>query len=93
MKDFGDDMKAKRPTFDHQESFVQACMGNDRTSSPFSVSGELTQVLLLGVICQYLNQNLEFDPKTKKFKGNAIANAMLHGQPPRKGWEDYYRIS
>jgi len=93
MADFGADMKAKGPAFSHQESFIQACMGNGSTASPFSVSAELTQVLLLGVICQYLNQNLEFDPKTKQFKGNDIANAMLHGPTPRKGWEEFYRLT
>jgi len=93
MKDFGEDMKAKGPQFNHQESFIQACLENGVTNSPFRVGGELTQVLLLGVICQYLNQDLEFDPKTKQFKGNAheMANAILAGPAPRKGWESFYK--
>lgn len=93
MKDFADDMKAKTPKFGHEASFIQACMGNGTTASPFSVGGELTQVLLLGVICQYLNQNLEFDPTTKQFKGNDIANAMLKGPKPRAGWEEFYKMT
>lgn len=92
MRDFGADMKAKGPKLGHAESFIQACMGNGKTASPFSVGGELTQVLLLGVICQYLNENLEFDPKTKQFKGSAKANAMLAGPTPREGWEDFYKV-
>jgi predicted dehydrogenase len=90
MKDFAEDMKVKGPKFGHSESFIQACMGNDETHSPFSVSAELTQVLLLGVICQYLNATLDFDPAAKRFKNNAPANALLDGPAPRKGWEDYY---
>lgn len=93
MRDFGEDMKAKAPKLGHEQNFIQACMKKGVTTSPFSVSGELTQVLLLGVVCQYLNENLEFDPKTKQFKGNAheAANAILAGPPPRKGWEDFYK--
>ncbi len=91
MKEFGADMKAKGPGMGHEQSFIQACMKKGVTTSPFSVGGELTQVLLLGVICQYLNENLEFDPKTKQFKGHAQANAILAGPPPRKSWEDFYK--
>ena len=91
MKEFGADMIAKPPPFNHAQSFIQACMGKGTTSSPFSVGAELTQVLLLGVICQRLNKNLEFDPKTKQFKGNAKANEFLTGPPPRKGWEEFYK--
>lgn len=88
---FGDDVKARAPEFDHQASFTQACMGKGETCSPFRISGELTQVLLLGVICQYLDENLEFDPKTKQFKGNAKANALLAGPTPRNGWGEFYK--
>ncbi len=90
MREFGADMDAKEPEFDHMESFTQACMGNGKTQSPFSVGGEVTQVLLLGVVCQYLNAELEFDPETKRFKNNDLANAILDGPPPRKGWEGFY---
>ncbi len=83
-------MIAKPPALNHAQSFIQACMGKGTTASPFSVGAELTQVLLLGVICQRLNENLEFDPKTKQFKGNAQANEFLTGPPPRKGWEEFY---
>ena len=75
----------------HHEAFVQACMGNGQTNSPFSIGGPLTQTLLMGVICQYLNTDLTFDPSTMRFAGNSAANAMLDGPVPRQGWEDYYR--
>ncbi len=91
MKEFGADMKAKEPESDHMESFIQACKGNGKTQSPFSVGGELTQLLLLGVVCQYLNKNLVFDPATKRFEDNDQANAILDGPPPRNGWAEYYK--
>ena len=70
-------MDTAGPQFDHGEGFVQACLGNGKTESPFSVGAPLTQVLTLGVIAEYLNTDLEFDPKTKRFKGNDAANALL----------------
>ncbi len=85
-------MKADNPKWNHMQSFIQACMGNGKTCSPFSVGAALTQVLNLGVICQYLNTNLDFDPATKTFKNNAAANELLNGPAPRKGWEEFYKI-
>ena len=91
-REYRDAMKAKGPKWNHQQSFVQACMGNDTTRSPFSVGGALTQMLNLGVICQYLNTDLEFDPATKTFKNNDKANELLKGPGSRKGWEGFYKI-
>lgn len=90
MLEHKDDMKVEGPEFNHQEAFTQACLGNGQTESPFSVAGPLTKVLLLGVICQYLNEDLEFDPTTETFKNNDRANALLKGPAPRKGWEEFY---
>lgn len=86
-------LSLSKPKFDHQGSFAQACMGNDKTRSPFSIAAPLTQTLLLGVICQYLNEGLTFDRKTDRFKGNNRANAYLDGPTPRKGWEDFYKMA
>jgi hypothetical protein len=75
------------------ESFTQACMGNGKTESPFSVAGALTQVLNLGMIAEYLNVDLNFDRKKKKFVGNEEANALLAGPAPRKEWADHYKLA
>jgi predicted dehydrogenase len=91
MLDYRAAFKAPRSTQSHQEGFIQACMGNGKTSSPFSVSGELTQVLMLGVIAQYLNESFSFDPTKKKITDNRKANELLRSPTPRKGWEEYYR--
>lgn len=92
MYDFKDAMKARAPERDHLESFVQACMGNGDTNSPFSVGGELTQVLCLGTIAEFLNVDLTFDPEKKRFIGNDEANALLAGPAPRSEWAHYYKI-
>ena len=85
------DLKTENVREDHLESFVQACLGNGKTWSPFSVGGLLTQVLTLGCIAQYFNQDLEFDPKTHQITNDKSANERL-SIPPRKGWEDFYKI-
>ena len=93
MVEFKDAMALHPPKFSHFESFVQACMGNAATESPFSTAGELTQVLNLGMIAEYLNVDLQFDPETKRFVGNDDANALLTGAPPRAEWADCYKLA
>ena len=62
----------------HHRSFLLAVKGEDRTTSPFSVGGPLSQVLSLGVIAQRLRApELKFDAKAKRFIGNDAANALL----------------
>ena len=90
MMDYRAALKAPGHGPNHMQSFTQACMGNGSTNSPFSVGGPLTQVLMLGVIAQYLNEGFNFDPKTKGITNHPQANAMLNGPTIRKGWEHYY---
>jgi len=54
-------IKAPKPDYTHGTSFIHACLGNTKTTSPFSVAGELTQVLNLGMIAEFLNVELQFD--------------------------------
>ncbi len=93
MVEFKDAVALHPPKYNHFESFIQACMGNGTTESPFSVAGVLTQVLNLGTIAEYLNVDLQFDPKTKRFIGNDEANARLAGPPPRAEWADCYKLA
>ena len=76
----------------HFENFLLACQGLEKTRSPFEINGVLSQVFCLGVIAQRLNAQLFFDPRTKQFTNNQFANALLAGQPPRRGWEDFYKL-
>lgn len=88
---YKDVMATPKQPWRHWENFIQACMGNSKVNSPFSISGPLTQTLLMGVVCQYLNTDLDFDLKTKRFVNNAEANVLLDGPTPRKGWENFYK--
>ena len=76
----------------HYANFLKACKGEEETRSPFAIAGPLSQVFCLGVLAQHLNTTLKFDRKTKKITNNKMANEMLVGLPPRKGWEQYYKI-
>lgn len=76
----------------HYANFLKACMGQEETRSPFHIAGPLSQVFCLGVLAQHLNTTLKFDRKTKQITNNKMANEMLVGLPPRKGWEQYYKI-
>ena len=61
----------------HFENFLLACLGREKTRSPFEINGVLSQVFSLGVIAQRLNTQLFFDPRTKTITNNEFANAML----------------
>jgi predicted dehydrogenase len=76
----------------HYANFLKACKGEEQTRSPFDIAGPLSQVFTLGVMAQKLNTKLLFDRKTKQITNNKLANQLLTGLPPRKGWEDYYKI-
>ena len=76
----------------HFANFLLSCMGKEKTRSPFSIAGPLSQVFCLGVLSQRLNRKLVFDRDTKQITNDPEANKMLCGLPPRKGWEQYYTI-
>ena len=91
------DMASKLPTVprstsNHFKNFLLACQGQEQTRSPFSVAGPLSQVFCLGVLAQWTNTKLEFDREKKIITNNKKANELLQGPPPRKGWEQYYKV-
>jgi hypothetical protein len=77
---------------DHFKNFLLACKGEEKCRSNFAVAGPLSQVFMLGVIAQRLNTKLVFDRSTKQITNNKVANELLVGPPPRKGWEQYYKV-
>lgn len=96
-EDKAKDMASKLPVVpaspsNHYANFLKACKGEEKTRSPFAVAGPLSQVFSLGVMAQKLNTTITFDRDTKKITNNALANKMLVGLPPRKGWEQYYKV-
>lgn len=76
----------------HFANFLLSCQGKEKTRSPFEISAPLSQVFCLGVAAQRLNRKIVFDRETKRVTNDAFANAFLTGEPPRKGWEDFYVI-
>ena len=91
------EMRSKLPEVpkspsNHYENFILACQGKEETRSPFEIHGPLSQVFSLGVIAQRMNSQLFFDSRTKQITNNSFANAMLAGLPPRKGWEEFYKM-
>ena len=91
------DMESKLPEVpespsNHFENFQRAIQGTEKANSPFEVSGPLSQVFCLGTIAQRLNTKIKFDRKTKQITNNKEANELLAGTPPRKGWEEFYKL-
>ncbi|MBW8332193.1 MAG: Gfo/Idh/MocA family oxidoreductase [Prolixibacteraceae bacterium] len=76
----------------HYANFLNAVKGEEKTRSPFEIAGPLSQVFNLGVLAQQLNTKIVFDRETKQITNNKLANQMLVGAPPRKGWEQYYKM-
>lgn len=76
----------------HFANFLLACMGKEKTRSPFSIAGPLSQVFTLGVMSQQLGEKLLFDREKKIITNNPVANQLLRGAVPRKGWEQYYKV-
>ncbi len=63
----------------HYHQFVDACLGNAKTSAPFSYASRLTETILLGVIAgRFPNQTLHWDSSAAKFSENE-ANQYLEG--------------
>lgn len=77
---------------DHYQNFLLACMGREQCRSSFAIAGPLCQTMALGVIAQRLNAKLKFSRKDRQFTNNTLANQLLDGRPPRKGWEQFYKL-
>ena len=91
------DMASKLPEVpkspsNHFQNFLLACKGEEKTRSPFSIAGPLSQVFCLGVIAQQLNARLKFDRELKQFTNSPVANVLLRRGVPRKGWEEFYNL-
>ncbi len=63
----------------HYHQFVDACLGKDNTTAPFSYASRLTETILLGVIAgRFPNQTLHWNNATAKFAEDE-ANKFLEG--------------
>ncbi|MEJ2005371.1 MAG: gfo/Idh/MocA family oxidoreductase, partial [Cyclobacteriaceae bacterium] len=64
---------------DHYHQFVDACLGKDKTSAPFSYAARLTEAILLGVVGnRFPNQTLHWNNSTQLFDEKE-ANQYLSG--------------
>ena len=54
--------------------------------------GAQVRLFCLGVLAQWTGLKLEFDRETRQITNNPMANQILAGMPPRKGWEEFYRV-
>lgn len=71
----------------HWHQFVDACLGEDTTSTPFDYSGPLTEAVLLGsVAVRFPNRTLQWNAPSMRFTNEPAANDYLR-RPHRKGWE------
>ena len=72
---------------DHYSQFVEAVRGNGKTSAPFSYSGPLSEVVLLGCLATRFPQTtLEWDSERLKVTNVEDANKFVR-KTYRKGWE------
>jgi hypothetical protein len=76
----------------HFKNFLLACKGEEKCRSPFAVAGPLCQAMALGVIAQRVNAKVLFDQATQQITNHKIANQLLAGVPPRKDWEQFYKL-
>ncbi|MGB8167985.1 MAG: Gfo/Idh/MocA family oxidoreductase [Chthoniobacteraceae bacterium] len=85
--------EAKETTFemvpggDHWKQFIDAAMGEGKTSAHFGYAGPLTEAVLLGSVATRFPQTMmEWNAAALKFSNVAEANAFVR-RDYRKGWE------
>lgn len=91
------EMESKLPTVpkspsNHFANFLKAAKGEEKTRSNFAVAGPLCQAMAIGIIAQRVNAKVEFDRAKKQITNHRLANELLAGVPPRKDWEQYYKL-
>ncbi|MCG8307277.1 MAG: Gfo/Idh/MocA family oxidoreductase [Cytophagales bacterium] len=65
---------------DHYHQFIDACMGKDKCSAPFSYAARLTEAILLGVAAnRFPDQTLHWDNASSSF-AEPEANKLLGGE-------------
>lgn len=76
----------------HFLNFLRACRGEETCRSSFDVAGPLCQAMTLGIIAQQVNEKVVFDQSTRRITNHKIGDALLDGPPPRKEWEQFYKL-
>ncbi|MCX6624490.1 MAG: Gfo/Idh/MocA family oxidoreductase, partial [Acidobacteria bacterium] len=74
-------------TVNHYDQFVDAVLGNGKTSAPFSYSGPLTESVLLGPIAtRFPHTTLEWNAAKLKFRNSREASGYVR-KKYRSGWK------
>lgn len=84
--------RVSRSPSNHAANFLKSAMGEEKCRSNFAVAGPLCQAMDLGVLAQRFNATLKFDLATRQITNHKVANELLNGVPPRKDWEQYYKL-
>jgi hypothetical protein len=72
---------------DHYHQWVEACLGNGRTSAHFGYAGPLTEALLLGVVAnRFPGQRLGWDSESLSITTIPDANDLI-SREYRDGFE------
>jgi predicted dehydrogenase len=83
---FRDFEMPKLEDLNHYTSWVDACLGDGKTTSHFGYAGRLTAAVLLGVVSVgFPGERLQWDAAGGKFTNNAAANERLT-KSYRPGW-------
>lgn len=86
-KDFAGRPRPRMTENDHWQQFVDACLGNGRTSAHFDYAGPLTEAVLLGsVATRFPNTTLEWNAQALTFKNLPAADQYIR-RTYRQGWE------
>lgn len=85
--------RVQRSPSNHAENFLKAVKGEETCRSNFAVAGPLCQMMAIGIIAQRVNAKVQFDPVKKQITNHKAANELLAGTPPRKDWEQYYKLA
>jgi hypothetical protein len=74
------------PRQDHYRTWVEACLGKNKTTAHFGYAGPLTEAVLLGNIANRLpGETLEWDSEKLKFSNSRKATKLV-GRSYRDGW-------
>jgi predicted dehydrogenase len=86
-KDFASYRRPDVKEHDHWGQFVDACLGDGKTTAGFDYSGPLTETVLLGsVACRFPQTTLKWNAHKLKFENLSDANKLLR-RHYRAGWE------
>lgn len=87
QEDFKDYQRPEVAAENHYHQWVEACLGNGKTSMSFDLAGPLTEALLLGVVAnRFPNQKLAWDAERLKVTNIEEANSLIQ-RTYREGFE------